>query len=76
MMNAQVQYALGIENPTDKNCCISPKSFWDWKEKIRSKELHDNAFGKFTFGPCQITCNVNMCHVRIDSVKKTNMKIL
>jgi hypothetical protein len=76
MINAQVQYALRIENPTDNICCRCHKSFWDFKEKIRSKGLHDYIFGKVTMGLAKIH-NVNTTHVRIDSVNiKSNMKNL
>jgi hypothetical protein len=71
-----VQYALQIDNPTDDNVYMTRKSFWDFKEKVRAKKLHDLIFNKVTMGLANLH-DVDTRYVRLDSVHiRTNMKNL
>jgi hypothetical protein len=74
--DTQVQHALGIDSVTDKSAFMCLKSFWSFKEQVRTMGLHDVIFNKVTMNQVN-KFKVDTSYVRMDSVNiKSNMKLL
>jgi hypothetical protein len=78
MLSASIawQTALNITNPTDKTCYISPRTLWDFHNKIAKSGFYKSIFNTITIILVKHN-DINFERQRLDSTRfKSNIKKL